>query len=310
MAQESDSPGEGQMEDCPLGCHAETREVYRPRGAGTDRLEFEHDGFGSSRHGVGLGRVVQCLSCGLAWQVPMPSAETLARIYGEMQDDVYLDEMTGRQHAAKRNLRVLHRYRKPPGRLLDVGCSAGIFLENAQQAGWQVLGIEPSKSLSRSARERVGQEILNTTFEEADLEPESFETVILWDVLEHVLDPAAMIQRAASLLPPGGVLAINTPNIESWIAKLTGSRWPLLLPEHLHYFSYPSVQRMLESSGLKLLGNHSHVVYFSVGYLLHRLSQHAFPGVRLARNLARRLKLDRLNTPLLMGELMVFATKP
>ena len=145
------------------------------------------------------------------------------------------------------------------------------------------------------------------TFEKAPLAANSFDAITLWDVLEHMADPIAVLKKAARLLRPGGILALNVPNIESLIAKLMGSRWPLLLTEHLYYFSPSSLRLLLERSGFSVAGFHLHPVYFSVGYLLHRLAQHPLPGAQLAANLACRLALQNCTVPLLMGEVTVVA---
>jgi len=62
--------------------------------------------------------------------------------------------------------------------------------------------------------------------------------VTMWDVFEHFVDPASDVRAAARVLKVGGVLAINTPDISSWYARIMGKRWHLLIPpEHIHYFT-------------------------------------------------------------------------
>jgi SAM-dependent methyltransferase len=266
--------------------------------------------FGSSRAAVQPIALRACRACGAAWQHPPPAAEAVAAAYREMRDDRYLAEETARRRSLRRALALVERRAGARrGRLLDVGCSAGLFAELARASGWDVLGIEPSRWLAARAEERLGGGVLCARFEEAALEPGSFDVVCLWDVLEHVPDPQAFLARAAAALRPGGLLALNVPNIRSWIARALGRRWPLLLPEHLFFFSPASLRLLLGRNALAGTELHLHPVSFGAGYVAHRLAHHDFPG---ARRLARALDggpLRGLRLPLLMGELTAVARK-
>ena len=271
-------------------------------------LKVEHAG--SSRLSIGSIQVLCCSVCGLGQQNPMPSPESLASLYSGMRDELYLVEASGRRQTFRRCLRLLLRYTdRASGVLLDVGCSTGIFMELAQEAGWSVSGVEPSKWLAERAQERFGVRVLSTTFEAARLAEQSFDVVTMWDVLEHTAEPAAIVDKAAHLLRPGGILALNVPNIESVIARLMSSRWPLLLPEHLYYFSPASLRLLLAQHGFSVLRLHLHPVHFSIGYLLHRLSQHNLPGIQLIRTVTRTLRLQDKIVPALMGESTVIAVR-
>jgi SAM-dependent methyltransferase len=243
-----------------------------------------------------------CRSCGTAWQCPPPSAELVARAYEDLRDDVYVAEARSRRMAFRLAARLLRRYAgRPEGRLLDVGCSAGLFLDVARDAGWEVWGVEPSTWLSGIAAARFGDHIVNATLEASPFEPSHFSAITMWDVLEHVPAPRPFLERARGLLASGGILAINVPARDSLIARMFGQRWPLLLPEHLVYFTRRSLRTLLEATGFEVLGFHLHPVFFSLDYVLRRLAQHG-----VAANLAIA-SLGRLTVPLLMGEVTVFA---
>ena len=266
--------------------------------------------FGSSRETLTVRPLSYCRRCGLAWQDPLPDRETLQRLYREMPDEVYLSEQAGRRRAFRRGVRLLGRAcggRR--GRLLDVGCSAGLGLEVAAADGWDVFGVEPSLPLGRIAQQRFGERIVLSSFEDAALEAGSFDAMAIWDVLEHMRDPVLALAKAASGLRAGGWLAVNVPNVESLIARSLGARWPLLLPEHLYYFSPRSLRRLLARAGFESPRFHLHPVYFSVGYVLRRLRQHRLPASRLAEAAAHALGLHAVVVPLLMGELTVLARR-
>jgi SAM-dependent methyltransferase len=265
---------------------------------------------GSSRAAVHSIGVRACSTCGAAWQDPPPAQDLLTAAYREMHDERYLEEEASRRRSLRRSLALVERRAGTRrGRLLDVGCSAGLFAELARASGWDVLGVEPSQWLAARARERLGDAVLCARFEEISLDPGSFDVVCLWDVLEHVPDPESFVARAAAVLRPGGLLALNVPNIRSWIARALGRRWPLLLPEHLFFFSPASLRLLLDRNAVAEIELHLHPVIFGAGYVAHRLAHHEIPG---ARPLARALgsgPLRDLRVPLLMGELTAVGRK-
>jgi SAM-dependent methyltransferase len=263
---------------------------------------------GSSRRAVERPSIVVCASCGLGWQATPPAAGELATAYEEMQDESYVAESDNRRRAFERSIRLVRRYarQRSGGALLDVGCSAGLFLEVARRDGWDAWGVEPSRWMSDLARRAAGADrVFTTTLEDAPLGGRLFDVVTMWDVLEHVRDPAAMIRAARERLAPSGVLLLNVPARDTVVARALGPRWPLLLPEHLFYFSRPSLRRLLEGQGLQIVAFHPHVVFFSLGYVLRRLAQHEWP---LASRAVRVLGGAPLSVPLLMGEVTAVAT--
>ncbi|MHB9091376.1 MAG: class I SAM-dependent methyltransferase, partial [Chloroflexota bacterium] len=136
-------------------------------------------------------------------------------------------------------------------RLLDVGCGAGLFLRQAQTAGWQARGIEPSASAVAYARGRFGLEIHLGTLADAPLAGETFDIITLWHVLEHTPDPVATLRQGAGLLAPGGMLLVAVPNFGSLEALLFGRRWYSLdAPRHLYDFVPATLEALLAKAGL------------------------------------------------------------
>ena len=140
------------------------------------------------------------------------------------------------------------------------------------------------------------------TLEEGDFAPGSFDVVTMWDVLEHVADPPAFLRRASALLREGGYLFVNVPDLESWAARLFGRRWPLLLPEHLNYFTRKSLTTCAEGAGLRVVASGRRPVSFSIAYILQRLGEHGVPGTSLARRASRALGIDSSMLSVSIGE--------
>jgi SAM-dependent methyltransferase len=220
-----------------------------------------------------------------------------------MDPGLYESESGGRAKTAARHLKIVERY-QTPSRLLDVGCASGLFLNLARTAGWQVVGVEPSEALFEKAQKALAGrgELHCKILEEADLPPASFDAVTLWDVLEHVPDPLTFMKTCRALLKPGGHLFLNIPNLDSKEARLLGTRWPLLLAEHLNYFNPNSLRLCGQKAGIEWLRLGQRASSFSVSYIFHRLSQHDIPGAWLGRKLAKSV-VGRITIPIYLGEI-------
>jgi SAM-dependent methyltransferase len=218
-----------------------------------------------------------------------------------MDTKVYESELRGRKRTAKTHLKILHRYIRA-GRLLDVGCASGLFLQEAKQVGWNIAGIEPNEALCAQARKNLGEdaEVQCTTLEMARLES-GFDAITLWDVLEHVPDPQTFLQHCRSLLRSKGYLFLNVPDLDSWPARILGTRWPLLLPEHLNYFNRESLCFCAEKAGLRPVQFGRRRAWFSARYLGYRLSQHSVPGAGWLGKIAQG-PLGNMTIPLSLGE--------
>jgi 2-polyprenyl-3-methyl-5-hydroxy-6-metoxy-1,4-benzoquinol methylase len=114
-------------------------------------------------------------------------------------------------------------------KLLDVGCGAGGYLLAAQAMGMTARGVEPSESHSRVGRERFGLDI-TTGYLVPEEMTERFDIVILSHVIEHIYQPGEFMTRLATVLAPGGVLVVVTPNAGSPLARLSGPAWSMLAP--------------------------------------------------------------------------------
>jgi len=140
-----------------------------------------------------------------------------------------------------------------PGRLLDAGCGDGYFLYQARRQGWDVYGLEVNPAAVASAR-GAGLPVQLGDLSSADLQPESFDFVRLWHVLEHVPDPVETLRRASSLLTPEGRLIVGVPDFASPVRRLFGARWSgLQLPYHLHHFEPATLRAGLTRAGLRVV---------------------------------------------------------
>jgi SAM-dependent methyltransferase len=205
--------------------------------------------------------LVRCSSCGLVYVHNPPTQEEIERLYvfasGYHTAFRSCGSPESRAHAgrAAQFLRIVRRHSRP-GRILDVGCSVGFFLELAQGEGWTGLGVEMSNDTATLARER-GLDVLTGTLEQAGLPPQSFDVLTMWDLVEHVKDPIATVAVAASVLKEDGLLVLSTPNVAGLFPRLSyraarwTGRWPHPEPPaHLFQFSKTTITRLLRQNGL------------------------------------------------------------
>lgn len=218
----------------------------------------------------------QCQQCGSGYLDPRPTRETigsaysryythqsydssstgLRRLWHALRDD-YLKAAfgvqskhvlwpgrwllrlfpIGRQGIDAALARNLECQPAPGARLLDVGCGNGNFLEFARRAGWQVRGVDLDPIAVAAARTR-GLDVLEGAIELLDAESACYDRITLSHVLEHVFDPWDLLARCHRLLKPGGVLWLETPNMQSAGRAAFGPYWRgLEPPRHLFLFS-------------------------------------------------------------------------
>jgi SAM-dependent methyltransferase len=207
--------------------------------------------------------VVACAECGLAFTEPRLGPEDFATYYPESYSAyVPRARMRRRRLSIGERLDAIHLqaivrfgpyrevWKRPPGRILDVGCSTGDLAAVFMRAGWQAFGIEPSRQAVEFARE-AGVDAVNGTLDDAPWEDGHFDAIVFNHSLEHIDDPAAALAKSARLLRPGGLLAIAVPNFGSWHRRAFGSAWfQLDLPRHLQHFDRDSLGGLVRRTGL------------------------------------------------------------
>jgi len=244
--------------------------------------------------------IVRCRQCGLTYANPRPNEEEVLKAYQEVVDPLYLREEMGRLLTFQRHLGAVEDVIGPSqgeGRLLDVGCYIGLFLQAAHERGWEAWGVEPSRWAVEEGRRR-GLTILEGALREILLDAESFDVVTLWDVAEHLLHPRATFAEIWRILKPGGWIVIQTLNIESWPARLLGPYWPWLMEMHLYYFSPRILARLLERVGFTAVKRARLGRYRRLGYLATRLEGLSPSLARSVEWTLQRLRLAQLPIPI------------
>ena len=205
--------------------------------------------------------VAQCPHCRVQYLNPQPSDEDLSRIYSREYYKAWgLEEsqISAAVRAMKlatfnRDLDIIERYVKG-GRALDLGCATGFFLEAARERGFEPYGVEFSSFAANIAKSKFGERaIYNGTAEQTPFAAGSFDVITMSDFIEHVRDPAAVLRKAKSLLKPGGIILITTPDYATWSRTLMGRHWTHYKEEHLYYFDPRSMHFAAQEAGLSVV---------------------------------------------------------
>lgn len=249
--------------------------------------------------------IVRCRVCNLMYANPRWESGLVLENYNVVEDPTYVEEREGRVLTFQRNLKPFEKLiaqNSQTRKLLDVGCHIGVMVELAKEHGWDAWGVEPSKWAAEQAQAR-GLNVINQTLAGANLPDNAFDIVTMWDVIEHLTDPANELRNVHRVLKPGGIFAIHTIDIESLFAQLMGKRWPWLMEMHLYYFSPRTLGKMLDQNGFRVVSSSPQGRYLRLGYLTTRIEPYNKFVARAIAGGAKRLGLMGLALPVNFGDL-------
>ena len=203
----------------------------------------------------------------MGWVTPRLGESGLAAMYG---DDSYWRSAAPRTlgyhdyrgdealylETFRRRLAFVLRQGPRTGRALDVGSAAGFCMAALRELGFEAHGVEVSETIARHAIDALGFDTVHIgTLDSAPYAPHSFDLITMWDVVEHVVDPHALLATARELLKPDGLLVLETQDIDSPFARLLGRRWHHFKhAEHIYHFTPATVRSLLERAGYDVRG--------------------------------------------------------
>ncbi|MBI4145266.1 class I SAM-dependent methyltransferase [Candidatus Woesearchaeota archaeon] len=292
---------------CNLCGAKDTRVIY-PARYDLERVPELAVKFKSSGDERLIDRVVQCRTCDLRYVSPRLNIDSIVKGYSEGSDETFISQARGRERTFARQLKIISKF-TAPGRILDIGTAGGSLLAVAKPMGWKVEGIEPNKWLCNWGKEHYGITIKPGILEDYKFPNNSFDLITLMDVLEHTGDPKKVLEECNRILKPGGLIAINVPDSDSWLHRVMGRRWVFYLSVHLYYFNHKTMNAMLRHTGFKPLTSRPHFQLLEFGYLLFRLGAYSKLISNVGIKVARLLHIDRLLIPYWLGQTLFVARK-
>jgi len=263
-------------------------------------------------------RVLRCRTCTLGYLSPRLKREVVAQLYREgyfaskdAQSRGYADYTALAPLLKKTALRRYRRIRSriAGGALLDIGCAHGYALDALKEDFDRCCGVDLSLEAIREV-ERKGHEGHTGDLFSVPWEKEAFDLVLCFDTLEHIYEPVPFMNKVADLLRPGGVTAMATPNLNSWLSRLSRRGWvSFKIPEHVTYFTPSSMRRLFESAGLSVEFFRADVQCSPLALVLDRAARAVPVFGGLFRALARLDVVSRLSVTVPNGMLFAVARK-
>jgi ubiquinone/menaquinone biosynthesis C-methylase UbiE len=254
-------------------------------------------------------RILRCDHCGLAKTADddTPRSGNSYVYRGSYDAGRRFGPMQGVLRAFRR-ARLRGTVTRRPGRVLDVGCGDGSFLEALARHGWDVYGTELSESIAATARERLGTRVCVGALNEIGFSAASFDLITFWHVLEHLDDPKRALAEARRLVKADGHVVVAVPNVESWQARLFKKDWLHLdVPRHRWHFTPRLLAAIAEGCELRV----ERVHHFSLEYgpfgLIQGMATKAGLGHSLFTRLTRESLLRLFREPMFWAHVPVLA---
>lgn len=260
-------------------------------------------------------RIVRCRSCGLLRSDPVFGAAAIEPLYQQSRF-TYGGETANLQSTYGAYLRGLERHalerhglegrrleglgleghrlkgrHAGKGTLLEIGCGNGFFLEEALRQGYGVVaGVEPSREAVAGAAELIRPFLTAGFFEPGLYHPEQFDVICLFQVLDHLREPSAVLGECQRLLKPGGFVLTMQHNAAALSARLLGERSPIIDIEHTYLYTPETLTRLFETCGFAVVESKPSRNRYSLNYLAHLLPLPA----RVKRAASRFLEATRV----------------
>ncbi|MBL7196737.1 MAG: class I SAM-dependent methyltransferase [Candidatus Omnitrophica bacterium] len=219
-------------------------------GRDNTELLFEKEGFD----------FVRCKACDLVYVNPRLSSQKVLKFYNSKRYEYQFKNLLiksakyRQERLYSERLDYIGSYMRT-GKLLDVGCAAGHFVESAIRRNWDAYGVEVSKYAVEYARNRLKlKKIFNDTLIDIKFPSDYFDAVTCWDMLEHLTEPVANLREIHRILKSKGMIFIIVPNFDSAEVMLFGKDCDNIVADaHLIYFTPKTLQKMLEKAGFEVV---------------------------------------------------------
>lgn len=196
---------------------------------------------------------------------------------------------------------------------LDVGCATGEFLLAGRGFAQELHGTDISAYAIDVARRRGLENLQAGSFSALEYSPARFDLITMWDLIEHVEDPATVLRKAFEYLKPGGYLVLSTGDVESLTSRLMGRFWHLMIPPfHTYFFSRRTIERYLRTAGFTEIRVTYPGKVVPLDFMLEKAARLVSPRLsQRVQPLLRRLKLGRVRLSVNLFDIMtVHARKP
>jgi 2-polyprenyl-3-methyl-5-hydroxy-6-metoxy-1,4-benzoquinol methylase len=206
-----------------------------------------------------LHTVVKCKKCSHIQLSPIPSTNDYVEFYNKITQGTNQNYFGTTKEYQKKNaddtvrrIDLLNKIVIKKGNILEIGSSHGFFLESAQNNGFSVTGIEISSAKRKLAKKITSATILNINLEKEIPKLKKFDCIVMFHVLEHIIDPVNFLNNIKKLLKKNGKLIIEVPNSDDFQLSFNKNykKWYWQFA-HVHYFNSKTIKKTLQRSNFK-----------------------------------------------------------
>lgn len=200
---------------------------------------------------------VQCQLCSHVFQNPVIKQQKAIELYKDDRtaSKIYTNKLQRDIDSLKYSygLDLICKYSGyTPSKILDIGCGAGVFLNEAVKVGVdKCVGIDANENYSDRYSDSTGIHFINSDFEglSASSIGSDFECITMWSVLEHIYSPSRFIESLKDILSPQGLVFVLVPNFKSLATRIIRSQSPCFNWKHPHYFHLETLNRIFADRG-------------------------------------------------------------
>ncbi len=225
-------------------------------------------------------KIFSCSNCGVQFMYPQLNDKEINTLYSETYYKSWGIAGTTENESSRQmkiatfllRLKLINKY-VLAGKVLDVGCATGYFLEAAITLNYEPYGIELSEYSSSIAKNKFGNSaIFNGKLENCNFDDNMFDIISMFDLIEHVRSPYQTLIKTSALLNTNGIIIITTPNNSSISNKLMGKKWTHYKLEHFYYFNLKSLTSLAEQCALKIIYSENSKKALNLNYLHTQLN--------------------------------------
>lgn len=256
-----------------------------------------------------IDQLVRCRKCGLKFVNPRIKGDIIVDSYSAGDDPLFISQAESRERTFAKAVKEITRANGGKGKILDIGTAGGSFLAAAKKQGWDVAGCEPNRWLANWGNKNYGLNINPGTIFDQKYKGESADVVTLWDVIEHTPDPLKVLKETNRILKKNGLLIVNYPDIDSWLAKLMGRKWLFLTSVHLYYFTPRTIKEILAKAGFKVIKIRPYFQTLELGYIFFRAATYSPLISKIGTWFIKLFGLEHKMVPYWLGQTFVMARK-
>ena len=205
--------------------------------------------------------IVECEACSIRTTTPFPDKKIIGNYYSSDDYISHDDKVSGifdsiyglvRTYQLNKKKKLIGKYfNKSNGKVLDIGCGAGDFLQYMKENHWNINGVDTSNKARKIANKKLNIKVMDP--KDWINNKEKYDVITCWHSLEHVHEPWVYLDKIKKSLTLDGFLIVALPNYQSTDAKIYKEFWAAYdTPRHLYHFTIKSMNKTIKPHGLNI----------------------------------------------------------